>query len=348
MNHPLSYILGFILLAGNLLPAQVIQCVQIGNTSGDSSYYDIFQKRENEYWIGGKSGILKKYIPGKFPEDVPYPNIGVSILRINRLGERMVLAADKGTLYFQDPDGEWTVRQIPGYRKYSLYDLLVVDSLTAFVCGGKSKIAVGERTIPFGFILVTRDGGNTWKRVVGSWKSMIWRLHQDSATRQIAALTYSPLGTRVWVSDSLGIKWKPTSVRHPELLHDIAASGCSWKLAGGKSGNLRRTNSCLVESVGSRSKSVPGMPEAGLIWDYAENEHFELATACRGNLLMRDKRKPDEWNCLQLSSGANLYEAVFIGKFEVLIIGSNKSLYRIELSGGPGLSPSANSGLEPE
>lgn len=339
--------MGVFLLAGNLIEAQVIQCVQAGNASGDSSYYDVFRKTENEYWLGGKSGILKKYTPGKLPEDVVYPNTGVSILRINRMGERMVLAADKGTLYFQEPDGGWCVRQIPGYRKYSLYDLLVVDSLTAFVCGGKSKIAVGERTIPFGFILVTQDGGNTWKRVMGSWKSMIWRLHQDSASRQIFALTYSPFGTRVWVGDSSGIKWKPTAVRHPELLHDIApSSGCSWRLAGGKSGNLRKNASCLLESDGSTCFSVSGVPEAGLIWDYTENEHFELATACRGNLLVRDKRKKSPWQCLQMASGANLYEAVFMGKSEVLIIGSNKCLYRIELTGDPGLSHSANTDQE--
>ena len=66
------------------------------------------------------------------------------------------------------------VVKVKGYDNSTFYNIAVIDNNTAYICGGKSKITLGKRTVPFGFILKTADRGNTWTEVYSSAFSMIW------------------------------------------------------------------------------------------------------------------------------------------------------------------------------
>lgn len=329
--------------------AQNIQFIQTGNTQGDSSYYDIFQKNSNEFWIGGKGGILKKFtLDETNVQDIPYPNEGASILRINQMGSKMLLAADKGTLYIGE-NQQWTIHKFKSYRNHCFYDLLVIDSLHAFMCGGKSKIAVGKRTIPFGFILATRDGGVTWDPVFKDWKRMVWRLEWDAIHNKVLALTYSPTGSLIFESLNRGEQWSKTIYKSADLFHDFSyQNDKGLLLAGGESGNLSKRKSCLLQENRNSDQQSHLQEdftiEAGLIWDYSNSTTVEAAGACFGNLLYRTTDGDNTWKCVQVSKFINLYEVLFYSDKEALIIGSNKSLLSVQFDSENhlGLNPPRN------
>ncbi len=317
----------------SLVQAQLVDMIQLGETKQDSSYYDIFQTNDTEFWIGGKGGILKKYTLNKGIQDIAYPKEGNSILRINRMGEKMILAADKGTLFILE-NQVWKVQKFPNLRKSCFYDIQVIDSLNAFLCGGKSKIAVGKKTIPFGFILGTTDGGETWTTVYKSWKRMIWRLKWEKEKNKLYALTYSPWGTVIMEGKDRGVNWQKTGFTNKNLLHDFELKkDNSFIAAGGNSGSIHKSNSYLLKSCFADKSNSPNnadfYPNVGLIWDYSDSQCYETAGACAGNLLYKTKKDSANWKTIQLSNPINLYEILFYTDYQALIIGSNKSILRL-------------------
>jgi photosystem II stability/assembly factor-like uncharacterized protein len=206
--------------------------------------------------------------------------------------------------------------------------------LNAFLCGGKSKIAIGKRTIPFGFILGTTDGGATWTTVYKTWKRMIWRLKWEKEKNTLYALTYSPWGTVIMEGKDRGVNWHKTGFSNKNLLHDFELEKeNSFIVAGGNSGNLKKSNTCLLKSCfaekSNLSKNSDFSPNVGLIWDYSDSQCYETAGACAGNLLYKSKNESDNWKTIQLSNPINLYEIIFYTDYQALIIGSNKSILRI-------------------
>jgi len=317
------------------LQAQVLELIQTGNSGKDSSYYDIFRFSASSFWIGGKYGILKEMNLSGDITDISYPNQGVSILRVNRFYEgKLILAADQGIIYTCE-NNQWSINKFNKYSKYCFYDICVTDSLTAYVCGGKSKIAYGERTIPYGFVLKTEDGGRSWKKIYSSWHRMVWRVREDPEKRQIMILTYSPSGSRVFASGDAGESWKKTSL-HSHLLWydmDFAPEGVCI-LSGGRSGNLNKQDGYISKnhiSNTKKNKSSPIVFESGLIWNYAQNNVMEIAGGSKGNLLFRSKNKGNAWTCLKTKIPVNLYEVSFIDERSAFVIGSNKTIYRLTL-----------------
>lgn len=314
---------------------QLVETLQIGNLQGDSSYYDIFEIHKGEFWIGGKSGILKKYTETNGLRDVYYPNLGRSILRINKLGDKILIASDQGTLYISEK-GEWTTQQFLKHSKSCFYDLMVVDSLTAFICGGRSKIAIGKRVVPHGFIFKTQDGGNTWNPVFRSFSKMVWRLKYDTISQEILALTYSPLGSQVYSGGNRGDAWKKAPWKDRNLYHDLdISSNRELILVGGRSGNLRNQaghlRKCSIQNENSNPtmnfECLPG----GLIWDYTSGEKWELASSGSGNLWYREKNKGSNWDLIKMTTPLNLYEVIFYDENAVLVIGSKKSIFKVTL-----------------
>jgi hypothetical protein len=337
VNLSLRLLLLLSLISAGLVYGQTIDFIQYGENKGDSSYYDIFQTSDTEFWIGGKGGILKKYTLDGSIEDIPYPKNGNSILRINKMGDKMILAADKGILYVWE-NQEWKVQEFQHLRKSCFYDLQVIDSLNAFLCGGKSKIAVGKRTIPYGFIMATKNGGETWTEVFKDWKRMVWRLKWVEESQKLFALTYSPLGSRIFEGKDRGASWSKTGFKNNKLIHDFEINTeNSVVLAGGISGNLKNSNTCLLKSYSpkksnsSKSKYSDSIPEVGLLWDYSESNFYEAAGACSGNIIYKSKSELDSWKYLQLAEPINLYEILFFTDNQAIIIGSNKSILQLKL-----------------
>lgn len=314
-------------------PAQTIKVLHSGNAGSDSSYYDIFRLSDSEFWVGGKYGVLKAIGPDQVLRDVPYPNQGVSILKINTdfKGNRY-LAADKGIVYI-NTDNKWIVRHLNKYSSSCFYDLCVLNSGAVLMCGGKSKIAVGKRTIPYGFILRSDDGGNSWKRVHRDWKRMFWKITQDPTSGILYALSYCPWGSRIFTSTDQGISWQKSDIKGKELWHDleILTSQC-LVTTGGSSGNLNRKKGFVIRKSGIEAPDRTireDVFDSGLIWDYSQNVCLEAACGSAGELMIRNSGR-ESWTRLKAPVPVNLYKMCFVSDSLAYIIGSNKNIFLLD------------------
>ena len=338
---PLGRIFLLFLISGfisNSSSAQSIQVVCQGKGGQDSSFYDIFQFSDNKYWIGGEYGILKQLNNEGNLTSVVYPNLGVSILKIAQQGEESILmAGDKGTLYRKkDKLSAWEIIQPAGYKNKCFYDLTIVNDSIALMCGGKSKIAYGKKSIPGGFILKTEDRGVTWKKVFGRTVRMFWRIKPMKIKGEFYLLSYAPWGSRIFKSSDNGDSWKKTEFKSNNLWYDLKVNPSGNLIChGGKNGQIYQKGSGCIDNLSdskSRNQLLKQQP-LNWVWDYGFTDDWEVMTSMRGQ--MNIKNQADEnWQLISLPTGGNLYKICPNTPNSFWVIGSQQGVYRVSLPDG--------------
>jgi photosystem II stability/assembly factor-like uncharacterized protein len=319
--------------------AQHLELIHSGTQADDSSYYDIYRAQDGYFMLGGKFGVLKTLHEDGTIHDVEYPRGGESILRIQEFYKgSFILAADAGIVYRMQ-NNQWSTIALEKYKRFCFYDVTIIDSSTALMCGGKSEIAYGKRVIPYGFVLRTEDGGATWKRVYRKWNRMVWKVLYDRNDRKSYMLTYSPFGSRVMESGDAGRTWKRSAIRSSSLWHDMEInSDHQLVFCGGKSGNLKRKEGHIVYKdtpVTGKCKVSTRVLDSGMIWDYHATDNFEIASGSRGTLFVKEKGLQAEWKRIEVKPAVNLYEISFIDTHSAYIVGSNKTLYKLIIQDAP-------------
>ena len=311
-------------VASKVLQAQEvhIQVLQQGKTFKDSSYYDIIPV-EDRFWIGGKYGTLKSGdIHGNLT-DIPYPNQHTDIYKIDRFdAQNLIACGDKGIIYKHNLTARtWEVIKVKGYEKACFYNMAVVNDSTAFICGGNSAIAHSQKTIPKGFILKTMDKGRTWKKVYNNAFQMVWCVKYNPHNQQVYALMYTPNRTHLytWANES----WQRIQKIGKSIFHEIQFENATDYVAtGGWIGKKGRIYSNTQKQAISQS---------GLIWGRVSNEHYELFTACNGQVVLSDKAGNYKRFGVQLNDKFSIYEAIFTSSNTALAIGSAQTLLRITI-----------------
>lgn len=329
----------FFALAVYTLQAQHLELIHSGTHADDSSYYDIYRAKDGHFMLGGKFGVLKTLHEDGSIRDVEYPRGGESILRIQEFYRgAFILAADAGIVYTMHND-QWSTLELQNYKSSCFYDVAIIDSTTALMCGGKSEIACGKRVVPFGFVLRTEDGGATWKRVYRKWNRMVWKVLYDLDTKRSYMLTYSPFGSRVFESEDAGKTWHRSAIRSSALWHDMEINSDHQLIfCGGKSGNLKRSEGqiCYKDTpIIGKCETSKSILDSGMIWDYHATDNFEIASGSRGILYVKKKGLQAEWKRMEVKPAVNLYEISFIDPHSAYIVGSNKTLYKLIIQDAP-------------
>ena len=312
----------------NILPAQNISYIQSA-TSGDSSYYDIFALNNNEFWIGGKHGILNRLDSTGNISKVSYPGEGEHILNINAFNEnKIIVTADKGVLYLHDrKTNTWEKKRLQQFSGRTFYSIQIVNDSVAFICGGSSQVSFGQKAIPWGFILKSSDQGKSWEKVYSSPFHMVWDLTFDAKSNRIYASLFSPLGGKIISSNSEHINWQSEKIEGNNLFHSISYRDNNLILAGMETGT-KRDKGILIEKIKLEFKEVAGF------WSYNFNEYFEVLTSSGGTFLFKAARSAN-YNIVKTEIPLNLYEAAFINDRQLFIIGSRQTILKIDLQAAP-------------
>ncbi len=294
-----------------------------GEQQTDSSYYDIEQVGETEYWAVGKYGIITSLKTDGQISRVQFPNQGADLLKVQRLDEdRIMIAADSGYLYFYEKStARWEVNRVEGYENFCFYNAAQVDGDVLLVCGGKSSIAAEKKALPFGFILRSTDGGKNWEKVFDSKLNMVWSVKYDKLARELNALLYHPIRqSRLISSADLGRTWNKTSTHLKGLFHDFSNLNGKTLFSGGRNPNFNLNGAiATMEKVNNF--------QSGMFWDIAHNKNWILATSTDGNLVYR--KLLGDWNFLTTSVCKNLYEIAFIDEHTAFVVGSYKTILKV-------------------
>jgi len=177
--------------------------------------------------------------------------------------------------------------------------------------------------VPFGFVLKTTDKGKTWKRVLRKNSRMVWDVSYDKKKDKVYAMTYSPFGSRLLVSNESGDKWKKMYKQEKALFHHLLIQD-GLHYVGGRSGKLNR--------YGVINNSITKTPfeKSGMIWSLIVNNSYSFAPATKGILLYRHLNS--EWKQIDTGIPRNMYEAVFIDLDTIYVVGNRQTILRIDLS----------------
>lgn len=299
-----------------------IQVLQQGTSFSDSSFYDIIPVA-NQFWIGGKYGVLKASDAHGQLSDISYPNQHVDIYKFDRFDDQNLIACgDKGVIYKHNLGSKtWEVIRVKGYEKACFYNMAVVNDSTAFICGGNSAIAHSQKTIPLGFILKSIDRGRTWKKVYSNPFQMVWCVKYNPHNQKVYALMYTPNKTFLYALSN--DQWKRQEKIGNSIFHEIQFDSPSQYVAmGGWIGKKGRVH---------RNRQRSEIPLSGLVWGRVTNDKYELYTACNGQILLGNNAGEYQRFGIQLNDQFSIYEAVFTSENTALAIGSAQTLLKITI-----------------
>ncbi|MGR3811407.1 WD40/YVTN/BNR-like repeat-containing protein [Jiulongibacter sp. NS-SX5] len=302
-----------------------IEVIQQGEDYADSSFYDILEVND-ELWIGGKYGILKKYRKDGSLENIDYPSENLDIYKMDMLDENRVIAsADKGTILIHDlKKNEWESRQIEGYENSCFYNLAVLSPEKIYVSGGNSKIAHSKKTVPEGFILESTDGGITWKEVYSNPFKMVWCVKKNEFDGQLYALMYTINKTHLFKFEN--DKWNKVEKVGNSIFHEVQfLNNKDYIATGGWIGKKGRLHLNDREVVINHS---------GLIWGRTANQKYELYPACNGQIVLGDKKGNYQLFGKKLNKDFSIYETIFTSENTAIAIGSARTLLKLTIKEG--------------
>jgi len=300
-----------------------VDILQQENSFADSSYYDIIRVQD-KFWIGGKYGILKALDDNGRLENIKYPSEGLDIYKLENLDDETILASgDKGTLYIHNLKTKvWKTIKIKNYENACFYNLAVDNQKNIYLSGGNSKIAHSGKSIPNGFVLVSADMGQTWKRTYKNVFNMVWCIKHNPFDNKMYGLMYSPNRTNLMVFE--GNKWIKKQKLGNSIYHEVQFENKDKFVAtGGWIGKKGRIH-------GTDFKRV--YDNIGLLWSRVKNDKYTIFTGCDGNIVLENAEQKTLVHHTSLNMPFSIYEAIFINQNTAYAIGSGRTLLKISIS----------------
>ncbi|MEN9522134.1 MAG: hypothetical protein RL065_511 [Bacteroidota bacterium] len=293
------------------------------NILNDSSFYDIKKMTANSFWVGGEKGILFEINSVFEKKYIPYPNQGVNILKIDKFSENhYVLCADQGTIYhYFKNENRWEIQHLRGFKGKVIYNFAALNDKIAYICGGNSKIAASKKAIPNGFIYKTEDGGFTWKKVYKSIGSMIWDL--DVIDKKVIALKYNIRGSRLITLSNQKNKVESKGKLYKLLAHEYNAD---LKMLVGAN-DFHIYNSGKIINCSNNSE----INFKNLVWDITSFNSLKIGSSCSGKIVLINHNGTLKQE-IQCPSKFNLYGIISVNDNSLLIIGSNKTILKLQLN----------------
>ncbi|MEX1189171.1 MAG: hypothetical protein WED33_07920 [Bacteroidia bacterium] len=307
--------------------AQVLGSVYEG-MDDDSSYYDIYQVSENDIWIGGEYGVLKRMKEDGSLENISIPNTGSNILKFLKLGNYMYISADHGTIYkYHLLNGECTITSFKSFKHRCFYDLAYDGNGNLLVSGGSSGIGRGKKRIPNGFIASIDTSLNIEPKVV--WNNplkFVWAL-SENPSGGISAAVFNGVSSRIYSStEILNDTWVPGK-KVKGLIHALQPIDGKLAYSGCRSIRYHKTGIWGFENEENSYKQVNG---AGIICNLVNIKGSIYGFSSQGNVYRLNANGSEE-PLYKTHDGFALYEAIVKNDDSILLVGHGKSAFLLKI-----------------
>ncbi len=318
----ISFTFLFTLLISTLLSAQVSILEQGADI--DSSYYDIYKVAQNEIWLGGEYGILKRIVADNKIEVIKIPNNGANILKIIRDGKFVYIAADKGTIYKYNLENKQCIRkEFAGFEKKCFYDIAINKAGNLLVCGGNSRIARGKKAIPQGFIAeINADLSTSPKIVWQNNRKFVWALIKDNS-ETINASIFNGKNSTIYCLNKEENNWSK-KYKIKGLIHGLSEVNGEIYYAGSASINYRKSGIWGKINSANEHHKIEG---SGLICNVFSNQSVVYGLSQQGKLIQLNN---NELICAS-DFKYPFYEAIVGSENNVYLVGHGKLIYQVKL-----------------
>ena len=306
--------------------AQSIELVDLG-VDTDSSYYDIYRLSNQEIWIGGEYGVLKRLRADGSLEHIAYPNSGSNILKFLQLGNFVYISADHGTIYkYNLQDSTCTLTQFDGFKHRCFYDLAYDQQGHLIVSGGSSGIGRGKKRIPNGFIARIDTSLSTTPEVV--WKSkfqFVWALaeHPDGG---MAAAVFNGMSSRIYRCADLTTSNWVAGDKVKGLIHALQPIDGKLAYSGCRSVSYHKTG---IWGYELDAKSYTEVTGAGIICNLIQQPEGIYGFSSQGHVYRLGDGLAEKVYSTQ--DGFALYEGLLDEDAGMLLVGHGKIALKIYL-----------------
>ena len=295
----------------------------------DSSYYDIYQVAENDIWLGGEYGVLKRLQPDGKLQTISIPNNGSNILKFLRIGQYVYISADHGTIYKYNLNTATCTRtEFPTFRHRCFYDLAYDNNGKLVVCGGSSGIGRGKKRIPNGFIATIDTSLLNQPQVI--WKNsrkFVWALSQEGE-QGFAAAVFNGVSTTIYHHNPLDINQTLSKGQKVQgLVHALRTINGQLAYSGCRSIRYHRSGIWGFEGNPESHTIVAG---AGIICNIIQMNGVIYGFSQQGILYTLSTESAQA--ILQASNASAFYEALPINENTLLLVGHGKSLIKVNLN----------------
>jgi hypothetical protein len=317
----------FILLIASplVVSAQHAELLNAGIDT-DSSYYDIYKVADNDIWIGGEYGVLKRLRADGTIENIDIPNNGANILKFLQLGNYMYISADRGTIYkYNLSDKTCTKTEFKDYERRCFYDLAYDNNGNLIVCGGSSGIGRGKKRVPNGFIAkidtsLTQAPVIVWKNAL----KFVWSLaaHPDGG---VSAAVFNGFRSQIYHADLAQLEWNARA-KVKGLIHALQVIDGKMAYSGCRSIQYHKTGIWGFENDQASYRQIKG---AGIICNLLEVNNTVYGFSSQGLVYQLN---PDEYCTMyQTNQGFALYEAICQENDQILLVGHGKCALKLQL-----------------
>lgn len=309
-----------LLFSSNVVGQQVQMLLQ--GAESDSSFYHVEKINDNEFWLGGEYGILKKIDSLGNVSSLNFPNAGLDILKIEKIQNYVFIITANATIYRYDlAKNTFLTKRFPELKNKCFYDLIALKNGELLVCGGTSGIVKGKRKIPRGFI-ATIDKNLEEINVVWKKKSkFVWSL-LETEDKNILAVTFNGLNTKIRKTEDLSLWKKEIKIRG--LVHEISFIDNQLWYCGSKNTHFKKNG-----IIGQTTKKRKILKQTGCLWSLDSLDEKIIAVTQSGELLSVDK-KNNEIEHLTIPRTFTIYDIEKISDSKLLVVGHGKTAYIID------------------
>jgi hypothetical protein len=288
----------------------------------NNSFYHIEKINDNEFWIGGKGGVLEKIDTLGKIFSLNILDDTLSILKIEKVGNYVFIATENAVIYRYNLDDRRLIkRHFPKFEGLCFYDLIGLKNGDILVCGGARAIVRGEKKIPKGFIATLNLDLESVTVVWQSKRKFVWSIIQRE-NGEVLATTFNGISTKI-ISSSSFKKWE-TSKNVRGLVHEIAILESELWYSGTKNINYKKQG-----IVGGFNHKTSKIKHSGCLWSMSLLNDKLISVTEHGNLILIDK-STNEIHQLDLPGKEAMYDIQSISKTKLLLIGRGENVYIVD------------------
>lgn len=142
-----------------------------------TSIYDIYAINTNRYILAAKNGIIAECDTAGNIKVLKASANAANFLKSEKINDSLIMVVgDNGNIFvFNVLTNDWIEKKLLNFNNKALYNICTDNKSNIYICGGHSKIACGQKAIPNGFILKSKDGaipGKKYLKELPIWYGM--------------------------------------------------------------------------------------------------------------------------------------------------------------------------------
>jgi hypothetical protein len=321
----LIQLISFLLVCSTVFGQKVL--VVHDGIETDSSFYHLAKISENEYWVGGEYGILKRIDSLGNMSQVNFPNEGLNILKVLDVENYIYIVTANSVIYrYNTIDQTYVKKTFPRFKNKCFYDVISLQDGNLLVCGGTTGIQIESKTIPKGFIALLDKDLMELQPVWKCYRKFVWSL-VEMPNGDVLASTFNGNNSKI-IRTVNRTDWKK-DVKVKGLIHELALVDNEVYYSGAKSIHFKEDG-----IFGNIHKDQIRLEGTGCLWSMDVIDGNIISVTSNNKLVLFDK-KTQEIRQMDIPISKALYDIQKISNSKIMVVGHAQSMYFIDLPEQP-------------